>query len=91
MSTPEEQDDLAAAVWRRSSTSSAQEHGVEVALLSGPRWAVRDSRSPEGPVLIFTKAEWVAFSLGAKAGEFDTEGALDRPAPEPAGDESPER
>jgi hypothetical protein len=87
MSTPDERDELAAAVWRRSSTSSAgHDHGVEVAMLSGPRWAVRDSRDPDGPVLVFTKAEWVAFSLGAKAGEFDIEGqAL------PAEDNSSER
>ena len=85
MSTPESPEELAGAVWRRSSTSSGHEHGVEVALLPGPRWAVRDSRDPDGPVLIFTKAEWVAFSLGAKAGEFDTEGGLDRPPPPPKG------
>jgi hypothetical protein len=90
MSTPEERDELASAVWRRSSSSSAgHEHGVEVAMLPGPRWAVRDSRDPDGPVLIFTKAEWVAFSLGAKAGEFDTDG---QPLPSaPAAGESPER
>ena len=44
MSTP---DELAGAVWRRSSTSAGHEHAVEVALLPGPRWAVCDSKNPE--------------------------------------------
>ncbi|OLT09785.1 hypothetical protein BJF78_06155 [Pseudonocardia sp. CNS-139] len=77
MTTPSDDEELAGAEWRRSSTSSEHEHGVEVAIISGPRWAVRDSRDPDGPVLIFTEAEWVAFSLGARAGEFDTEAGLD--------------
>jgi hypothetical protein len=33
--------------------------------------AVRDSKHPEGPVLLFTQAEWDAFVAGAKGGEFD--------------------
>lgn len=77
MSTTGDDEELANAVWLRSSTSTEHEHGVEVAIISGPRWAVRDSRDPDGPVLIFTEAEWIAFSLGAKAGEFDTEAGLD--------------
>jgi len=32
---------------------------------------VRDSKDPQGPILNFTEAEWRAFVLGAKAGEFD--------------------
>ena len=32
---------------------------------------MRDSKDPQGPVLTFTKAEWNAFVLGAKDGEFD--------------------
>lgn len=32
---------------------------------------VRDSKDPEGPVLRFTGAEWDAFILGAKDGQFD--------------------
>lgn len=33
--------------------------------------AVRDSKDPDGPVLLFTPAEWEAFVAGVKAGEFD--------------------
>lgn len=43
---------------------------VEVANL-GNAVAVRDSKDPDGPALIFTPGEWAAFLQGAKAGEFD--------------------
>ncbi|WP_309117780.1 DUF397 domain-containing protein [Saccharothrix sp.] len=33
--------------------------------------AMRNSDHPEGPVLVFTPAEWEAFVLGVKDGEFD--------------------
>jgi Domain of unknown function (DUF397) len=32
---------------------------------------VRDSKDPAGGVLVFTRAEWLAFLGGAKDGEFD--------------------
>lgn len=32
---------------------------------------MRDAREPDGPVLVFTEAEWDAFVAGAKDGEFD--------------------
>jgi hypothetical protein len=43
---------------------------VEVAFVGGAI-AVRDSKNPIGPVLIFTPDEWDAFVAGAKDGEFD--------------------
>ena len=33
--------------------------------------ATRDRQPPDGPVLIFTPAEWEAFTLGVQDGEFD--------------------
>ena len=33
--------------------------------------AMRDSKDPDGPVLMYTPAELSAFLHGAKAGEFD--------------------
>jgi hypothetical protein len=33
--------------------------------------AMRDSKDPGGPVLVYTRAEWLAFLDGAKKGEFD--------------------
>ena len=32
---------------------------------------MRDAQDPDGPVLVFTEAEWDAFVAGAKDGEFD--------------------
>jgi len=43
---------------------------VEVASL-GDGVALRDSKDQDGPVLRFTREEWSAFLVGAKAGEFD--------------------
>jgi hypothetical protein len=33
--------------------------------------AVRDSKNPTGPVLIFSTDDWESFVVGAKDGEFD--------------------
>jgi len=63
--------DLSAATWRKASFSNTQGGNcVEVADLEGGM-AVRDSKDPEGPTLVFTLAEWAAFLAGAKHGEFD--------------------
>jgi hypothetical protein len=43
---------------------------VEVAFVED-RVAVRDSKDPDGPVLMFESHEWAAFLHGARAGEFD--------------------
>lgn len=48
---------------------------VEVAFLADGEVAVRNSRHPDGPALIFTSAEWDAFVRGARGGEFDRSGA----------------
>ncbi|TDD15203.1 DUF397 domain-containing protein [Nonomuraea diastatica] len=64
--------DLSPAVWRKSSRSS--DNGgqrVEVAMNLPGVVAVRGSKDPDGPKLLFTPAEWAAFVLGLKAGEFD--------------------
>jgi Domain of unknown function (DUF397) len=56
------------ADWRKS-TFSGQHACVEVAMLDG-RVAVRHSRQPSGPALVFTADEWSAFLQGAWHGEF---------------------
>lgn len=43
---------------------------VEVAVLPDGQVAMRNSRYPDGPALVFTGAEWDAFVAGARDGEF---------------------
>jgi hypothetical protein len=43
---------------------------VEVAFLPGGEVAMRNSRHPAGPALVFTAAEWDAFLGGAADGDF---------------------
>jgi len=42
-----------------------------VARLNEAEFAVRNSRNPEGPALIYTRAEIAALIEGVKLGEFD--------------------
>ncbi len=62
--------DLGAVTWRKSIRSGVNGNCAEVAKL-GDAVALRDSKHPTGPVLVFTPAEWEAFISGAKEGEFD--------------------
>jgi hypothetical protein len=62
---------LTDVAWRKSVHSGAQGNCVEVAALAGDGVAMRNSRDPHGPALIYTRAELAAFVAGAKDGEFD--------------------
>lgn len=53
--------------WRKSRHSSPQGNCVEVAALPGGLVAVRDSRRPSGPALIFARSEWSAFTGAVRA------------------------
>lgn len=57
--------------WRKSSYSGANGNCVEFAVADGDLVAVRNSRFPDGEVLLFYRAELGAFLAGAKDGEFD--------------------
>jgi Domain of unknown function (DUF397) len=57
--------------WRRSSYSGTGNNCVEAAALPDGRIAVRDSKDPHGPKLVFTSTEWAAFTGRTKGGAFD--------------------
>ncbi|MGH3530267.1 MAG: DUF397 domain-containing protein [Pseudonocardiaceae bacterium] len=64
--------ELARARWTKSTYSgSGGGNCVEVADLAAGHRAVRDSKNPDGGVLIVTSTEWTAFAGGVRAGEFD--------------------
>jgi hypothetical protein len=62
--------DLSGAKWRKSTRSDSNGQCVEWADVDGSV-AVRDSKNPNGPALIFTPGEWRAFVEGVKDGEAD--------------------
>ena len=47
------------------------EDRVEIAYLPEGAVAMRNGADPDGPVLRYTAAEWRAFVLGVRDGEFD--------------------
>jgi hypothetical protein len=63
---------LGDVVWHKSVRSGPQGNCVEFAdVETGGRVAVRNSRDPHGPALIYTRAEIHALIEGAKDGDFD--------------------
>ncbi|MBN1171754.1 MAG: DUF397 domain-containing protein [Micromonosporaceae bacterium] len=58
-------------VWQKSRRSNPSGNCVEMAELPGGGIAVRNSRDPEGPTLIYTTAEIAAFIGGVRDGDFD--------------------
>lgn len=64
-------DALTGLTWQKSQRSGSAGNCVEVARLPGGGIAMRNSRDPKGPALVFTHAEMVAFLAGAQDGEFD--------------------
>jgi hypothetical protein len=64
-------DQLGVARWRKSQASNPSGNCVEIATLTGGDIAVRNSRHPSGPALVYTRAEIAAFIVGIRNGEFD--------------------
>jgi NADH:ubiquinone oxidoreductase subunit len=64
--------DLHDVSWQKSHRSNSQGNCVELAQLPDGSVAVRNSRHPAGPALLYTKAEIQALILGAEAGDFDS-------------------
>jgi hypothetical protein len=57
--------------WLKSWHSNPNGECVELAALPSGEIAMRNSRYPAGPVLLYTQAEITAFLAGAKDGAFD--------------------
>jgi len=57
--------------WRKSRRSNSQGACVELAGLADGAVAIRNSRFPQGPALLSTRAEMRALIEGAKRGDFD--------------------
>jgi hypothetical protein len=52
--------DLTDSEWRKGSRSNGQPNCVEVAF-APDTVAVRDSKNPDGPVLLFPSVDWAGF------------------------------
>jgi hypothetical protein len=63
--------DLGGVEWRKSSASNPSGNCVEAAALPDGSVAVRNSREPDGPALVYTRSEIAAFLAGVRNGEFD--------------------
>lgn len=61
---------LRGLAWRKARSSVGNGACVELAPAAG-MIAVRDSKDPDGPVLLYKRAELRAFLDAAKQGEFD--------------------
>jgi len=58
------------ANWRKSSHSGAVGNCVELALLTDGETAVRNSRNPHGPALVYSGVDMNAFLARVKGGDF---------------------
>lgn len=64
------EEERAGLIWVKSQMSSHNGQCVEIASAPG-KIAMRDSKDPDGPILVYTHAEFSAFLDGARNGEFD--------------------
>lgn len=65
-------EELAVVAWRKSRRSGPNGNSVELAQLAdGSGIAIRNSRDPEGPALIYSHREMIDFILGIRDGDFD--------------------
>jgi Domain of unknown function (DUF397) len=65
-------DALPALTWQKSRRSNPSGNCVEMAPLpDGGGIAIRNSRHPDGPVLIYTREEIIALLDGVRDGDFD--------------------
>ncbi len=62
---------LAGISWQKSRRSNSQGACVELGGLADGGIAIRNSRYPDGPALLYTRAEIRALIEGVKEGDFD--------------------
>ncbi|KAB8162841.1 MULTISPECIES: DUF397 domain-containing protein [Streptomyces] len=65
-------DRVPGVTWVKSTASARDGNCVELAALPNGEVAVRNSRFPGGPALVYTRQELRAFVSGVRAGEFDS-------------------
>jgi hypothetical protein len=65
---PANDDEL---LWFKSSRSAGNGACVEVAYVASGAVAMRDSKDPQGPHLLFPAADWQDFVAAVQAGGFD--------------------
>lgn len=62
---------LRGLAWHKSRRSNSTGNCVEMAELPSGEVALRNSRHPDGPALVYTRDEIAALIGGAKDGDFD--------------------
>lgn len=68
---PNAQVALPGVTWRKSARSGKQGNCVELGTVPARGVAVRNSRFPEGPALVFSAAEMASFLADIKGGAYD--------------------
>lgn len=61
--------EISARGWYKSSYSAQANECVETGHVTTGDMAVRDSKDPSGPALVFPASAWTAFVTAIKAGE----------------------
>jgi hypothetical protein len=57
--------------WRTSSRSDGGSNCIQVAI-AADAVAIRDSKDPDGPILIFPRESWTQFLAAVRTDTFDT-------------------
>lgn len=65
------ESERASLAWLKAHGSTSNGQCVEIASAVG-NIAMRDSKDPDGPILVYTPSEFRAFLDGARNGEFDS-------------------
>jgi hypothetical protein len=63
--------ELDGAAWRKSQRSNSQGACVEIARIGAGTIAMRNSRDPQGPALIYRRDAIAALIEGLREGDFD--------------------